>query len=127
MINIEEYIKKQIEDIDLHDVVRELIRQLISDDVKRQIRDTSMEEVKRIVKTEVEIVLSKGVQTDDGWGKKESYTSFEEMFKKHFKEAINNHYEVRRTIEDYTKQQVKKLVDDKTKDIVEALKKALIP
>jgi len=120
-LTIEQLVKEQIEQLDIRELVQGEIRKLISDEVKRSVVTTTKEEIQKIIKTEVEIVLSKGVQTNDGWGKTENYTSFEELFKKHFKEALNSKYEVQRVIQDYVKEQTKKLVDEKSKEIISKL------
>lgn len=122
MKTIEDLIKDQIEQLDIKELVLIEIRRLISDDVKREITKTTKEEILRIIKTEVEIQMSKGVKTDDGWGKKESYSSFEEMFKKFFSESLNNKYEIQKVVQEYVKTETKKLVDQKTTEIVSALK-----
>lgn len=122
---IEDFIKDQIEQLDIKQMVQSEIRGLISADVKREITKVTKEEIQQIIKTEIEICMSKGVQTDDGWGRKENYDSFEVLFKKYFREALDNIYEVKRTISDYVKTETNKLVGEKTKEIVEALKKSL--
>ena len=127
MTTIEDLIKGQIEQLDIRELVQQEIRRLVSDDVKREITKTTKEEVQKIIKTEVEICMGKPVQTDDGWGKKETYTSFEELFKKHFKESLNSTYEVKKTIDRHVKYDCDKLVRAHTQSIVEALKKSLIP
>ena len=124
-MTIDELIKDQIEQLDIKSMVQYEIKKLISDDVKREITKITKEEIQRIIKTEIEICMSKGVQTDDGWGKRENYTSFEELFKKHFKTALDSTYEVKKTIENHVKQTTETLVKEQTKQIVDALKKTL--
>ena len=124
-MTIEELIKEQIEQLDIKSMVQYEIKKLISDDVKREITKVTKEEIQRIIKTEIEICMSKGIQTDDGWGKKESYTSFEELFKKHFKAALDSTYEMKRTIENHVKQKTETLVKEQTRQIVDALKNTL--
>lgn len=121
-MTIEDLIKEQIEQLDIKELVQNEIRRLVSDDVKREITKATKEEVQRIITTEVEIQMSKGVKTDDGWGKKESYNSFEEMFKKYFAEALNGKYEIQRIVKEHITNETKKLVDAKTAEIVNALK-----
>ena len=127
MTTIEDFIKEQIEQLEIKGLVQNEIRRLISDDVKREIMKVTKEEIQRIVRTEIEIQMSKGVKTDDGWGKKENFSSFEEMFKKHFAEALNNRYEMQNVIRDHITKETKKLVEQKTKEIVDALKTHLNP
>jgi paraquat-inducible protein B len=124
-MTVEDLIKEQIEQLDIKELVQQEIRRLISDDVKREITKTTKEEIQRIIKTEVEICMSKGVQTDDGWGKKETYSSFEELFKKHFKSALDSTYEVKKTVERHVKDECEKLVKANTQQIVDALKRSL--
>lgn len=124
-MTIEDLIKEQIEQLDIKELVRIEIRNMISDDVKREIRKVTTDETKAIIRTEIEKVMAKGVQTDDGWGKKEIYKSFEEMFKKTFAEQLNSKYEIQKVVQEYVKAEVTKLVNERTKDIVSALKTQL--
>jgi hypothetical protein len=124
-MTIEDLIKEQIEQLNIKELVQNEIRRLVSDDVKREITKVTKEEVQRIIRTEVEIQMSKGVKTDDGWGKKESYNSFEEMFKKHFAEALNSKYEIQNIVKKHITDETKRLVDAKTSDIVKLLKSQL--
>lgn len=124
-MTIEDLIKEQIEKLDIKSLVMSEIRRLVSDDVKRSIAKTTDDEIQKIIKTEIEICLQKPVQTDDGWGQNKTYTSFEEMFKIHFKGALDKSYDIKRTIENHVKQECDKLVKQNTTQIVDALKKQL--
>jgi dihydroneopterin aldolase len=124
-MTIEDLIKGQIEQLDIKELVQSEIRRLVSDDVKREISKATKEEVQRIIKVEVEIQMSKGIKTDDGWGKKENFNSFEDMFKKHFSELLNSKYEIQRVVKDHITTETKKLVESKTKEIVKALSDSL--
>jgi hypothetical protein len=126
-MTIEDLIRGQIEQFDIKELVQIEIRRLISDDVKREITKSTKDEVQKIIRTEVEIVMSKGVQTDDGWGKRESYTSFEQMFKKYFAEALNTRYEIQSIVKKHITEETKRLVELKTEEIVNALRTQLLP
>lgn len=124
-MTIEDLIKEQIENLDVKNLVQIEIRKLISDDVKREITKSVKDGVKNIIDTEIEICMSKEILTDDGWGKKESYTSFEELFKKQFRAALDSSYEMKRTIENHVKSKTESLVKEQSKQIIEALLKTL--
>ncbi|MGE5052034.1 MAG: hypothetical protein ACM3KI_11070 [Bacillota bacterium] len=124
-MTIEDLIKDQIEQLDIKQLVQNEIRKLISDDVKREITKSTKDEVQRIIRCEVDIVMSKGVKTDDGWGRKEEFKSFEEMFKTYFSKQLNEKYEIQRIVKDHITQETKKLVENKTTEIAAALLKSI--
>jgi sigma54-dependent transcription regulator len=126
-MNIEELIKEQIMNIDVREMVQSEVRRLISDELKREIAKTTKERITAIIDTEIDIVMSKPVQTDDGWGKKESFQSFEDMFKTHFQKALNDSYGIKTLIGKHVKDECDRLVKQKTKEITEALYKTLNP
>lgn len=116
-INIEELIKAEIKDMDLALVVREVVTSLIGEEVQLSLRDVIQEESKRIISGQIALVLESPIETDDGWGKREKWESFEVLFKTKFLEKINSHYEMKKTIESQVKARVESLFANSYKEI----------
>lgn len=125
-LNIEALVRQQIEEIDFHQLVRQEIRELISKTVKSDIEKATKEEVKAIIKEEIVLAMKGPVKTDDGWGKKETFESFDDMFKAYFKQCMDSKWEIKEVIARHVKDETSKLVDQKTKEIVDALKVKLV-
>lgn len=122
MINIEDYIQKQLEGIDIQDLVEAEVKRLVSDDIKKAISSTVKAQIDRIVKTEIEIAMSGEVLTNDGWGKKNQYESFEALFKELFKKRLDECWEMKKLIGNA----IKERVDSLFKQQEEAIKKSII-
>lgn len=116
-INIEDLIKQQVEEMDIRGIVKEIIREQITPTAKQEIKEFTKKRVGEMINIEIEEALSKGVSTDDGWGKKESFESFEAMFKIEFKRRLSEEYSIKRTIQGVIEQKVKTLFNEKTKEI----------
>jgi len=124
-MNLEEILKNQIENLDIESLVRYEVQNLVSSTISTEISKITKEELSKIIKSEIAVSMSRGVKTDDGWGKKEEFESFEQLFKTYFTNALNDKYEIQKIIRDYVRTEVTKLVEDKTKDITKALSDSL--
>ena len=111
-MTLEEIVAQKIEELDVEEMVSIIIKNLISDNVRREIDRQVKEKVSSLITVEFDIQLKKPVTTDDGWGKRESYTSFEELFKKHFRAAMENTWEVKNKLD--------RIVKDRVDDMVKA-------
>ena len=102
MIDMNKHIEEQLSAISILDIVNEQVRNLIRDEVikeaKRSIHKAVRDEVDSVIAREVEIMLSGPVHTDDGWGNKQDYDTFEALFKEVFRKKLNESHEMRRTL-----------------------------
>ena len=128
-MDIETLVKEQIENMNLDNIVAEQVRKIISEPLRRTIEKYTAERIKELIDIEIQAVLSKPVNTDDGWGKRRIYTTFEELYKQTFAEAINNKYEIQRNIEQWVKNSVSALfksnADAVLKKVTEELSKVI--
>ena len=122
----DELLKERIDEIDVREIVQQIVRGLISDDVKRLIVKVTEASIEKIIETEIEIVMKKGVSTDDGWGKKFSYGSFEELFKTEFGRRINGQYDIQRQIERWVKEKSEQMFKDKQAEVVKKVTDELL-
>ena len=129
MSQIEEYIMREIREIDITQIVREEVRKQISGDIAREIAKSVRSGIDQIINTEIEIVLSKGVETDDGWGKKVQYKSFEDLFKEEFQKKLNSNYEMKKMLEkavqDHVAMLFRQSYDEVSKKVVDGLLKKI--
>lgn len=124
-MTIEELVKEQVQEMDMSEIVRQEIRRIIERDVAPEIKRSITMNVSEYVKSEIERILQEGVKTDDGWGSKTTYSTFEELFKQTFKKAISSNYEIQRIIENSVKTKMDEFLKTKSKDIATALLRQL--
>lgn len=124
-MTIEELVREQVQEMDMSEIVRQEIRKIIERDVSPEIKKSIGANVAEYVKAEIEMIFQKGVKTDDGWGSKTTYSTFEELFKQTFKKAISSNYEIQRIIENSVKARMDEFLKTKSKDIAAALLRQL--
>ena len=117
-MDIEQYIEDQLHNIDIRAIVIGIVRDQAKSEVYATIKRLTEQEISTIIKKEIEIALSQSLETDDGWGKREKYDSFEDIFRKVFAEKLAASYEVKKTI--------KKMVEDKVGKLYEQNKQEAI-
>ena len=118
-MEIEKLIEKQIAGIDYEYLVRDEIRRSLTGDIKREIHSVIKNRVEELINLEIDIVLSGKVFTDDGWGKKGQYDSFETLFKSVFHEKLNSSWDMKRLLENKVKERVSALFENKKAEAVE--------
>ena len=121
MIDIDKYLKEQLEQVEITNLVIAEIKNLISTDIRKQITKAVRDQIDILIKDEIDIYLSGPVDTDDGWGKKVYYESFEMLFKKEFNERIKATYDVKRIIEKRVSEQVKSLFTDRYEEVIDKI------
>lgn len=121
MSTLDDYLMQEIRNIDVSEIVRGEVYRQIGDEIKRQIAKAVRDGVDKIVLTEIEIVMSKPVETDDGWGKRAKYASFEELFKKEFREKLDNNWDMKRILEKAVKDRVEELFKKSYADVTKKI------
>lgn len=120
-INIENLVKERIEDMDLDFVVKEIIGGLITKDVKDTINRVVKEECLAMIRERIATMLDGPVSTDDGWGKREEFPSFMDLFKKEMAARMKDSYDVKREIAKQVEARVKSIMDNQYKEVVEKI------
>jgi hypothetical protein len=120
-INIESLVKERIEDMDLDDMVREAINGLITKQVKDEIVKVVQRECLRMVETEIVKCMEGEVKTNDGWGKKETFESFEILFKKTITEKLKGGWEAEKIIAKKVAERVDSIMKDQYAAVVEKI------
>lgn len=118
-LNITDFIKQHLAELDLCSMVQAEIRAIIYEDVKKEVDRYVKEEGQRLIAEAISEYLSQPVETNDGYGRKEVFPSFDDMFKKHFREKMNSTWEVKSTIEKHVKEHVSKLVNARYNEVIE--------
>jgi hypothetical protein len=124
-INIEEMVKREIEEMDIPSIVKSIVNKLISDDVRKEINKIVQESCKRMVNAEIMKQLDGEVETDNGWGDRKKFNSFEDMFRAEFKKRLDGQYEIKRVIESAVKEKVSDLFKEKQKEAIDKVVKEL--
>ena len=120
-INIESLVKERIENMDLDFVVKEIIGSLITKDVRETINKVVKEECLAMIRERIAVILNGPVKTDDGWGKREEYPSFADLFKKEIAARMNDSYDVNREIAKQVESRVKSIMDNQYKEVIEKI------
>lgn len=106
---VRENIENQLEDFDFTYLFRDELRPLLQNKANKIIDEK--------LKEEIENVLNKEIDTDNGWGKRKHWDSFEDMFKSKFNEKMNSDWDMKRTIEKTVENRIDELLKKKTKEI----------
>ena len=120
-MEIEKLIQDQISDIDYTYLVRDEIRRSLTADIKREINNVIKNKIEEIIGLEIDIVMSGEVSTDDGWGKKAQFKSFEDLFKTTFSAKLNSSWDVKRMLEQKVKERVAALYENNKAAAVEKI------
>lgn len=118
---IEKQVKQEIADIDMGYIIKSQIRDIIANGVGKEIVATIAATAKDMIAEEVRKALDGEVKTDDGWGKHQSYPSFEGLFKTTFRKAMEEKYEVKREIEKQVAARVQSLVKQDYNKVIEKI------
>jgi hypothetical protein len=116
-MDLQEVILQKVNELNIEEMVKEIIKEQLSHDVRREINRQVESKVSKLIEVEFDIQMKQPVKTDDGWGKKETYSSFEELFKTHFRKAMDSTYEV--------KNQIGRIVKEKTEAMVKEYSTAI--
>lgn len=109
-IDIENYIQKHLEEMDIAELVRRELRAMVADEFKSTVAPAVRKEIDTIIKTELEVCFSKPIKTDNGWGERKEYASLDDLFKLELYKRLESSYEMKSTI--------KKLVEAKVSDLM---------
>jgi hypothetical protein len=120
-INIESLVKERIEDMDLDFMVKEIIGSLITKDVRETINRAVKEECLVMIRERIANALDGPVSTDDGWGKKEEYPTFADLFKREMSARMKDSYDVRREIGKQVEARVRSIMENQYKEVIEKI------
>lgn len=107
---VETQVKRELEDLDLKSIVESEVRSVISKGIGKEIVSNVAAVANQMIAEEVRKALDGEVSTDDGWGHRKTYSSFEELFRETFKAQMNSTYDVKREIERLVKERVEALI-----------------
>jgi len=105
-------IEKELKEFDLKDMVKDFIDNYM----KHKLKDFADDYIREKVNESINEALSKEINTDDGWGRREHYDNFEDMFKQKFNEKLNTDWEMKRQIEQVVRERLDELFKKKTRD-----------
>lgn len=122
-----EMIKELLVELVSKETIDAAIREIVSDrfdyEFKRIVEETAnsilRDKTESYVKEKVDEVLDKPVKTDNGWGKKEYYDSFEHFVKSKINEMIIANYRFSSEIDRMVKEKLDKVIKNVSKEMSE--------
>lgn len=118
---VESQVTRELREMNLREIIAAEVREMISTDVGKEIVQSVKDVAKDMIAEEVRKTLDGEIRTDDGWGHKNSYPSFEVLFKNAFKEAMDKKYEVKKEIEHQVKMRVDSLIKQDYNRVLEKI------
>ncbi len=115
---IKECIGNKLDEIDFTYEFKNVIRE--------KLEKKAEEYIDKKIKEEIERVMEEPVHTDDGWGNKRDYETFEDLFKQTFSERMSRDWEIRRIIERTVEEKTDSLLKNKTKAVTEKLQDIIL-
>ena len=114
---LENIIRESVENyIDEYTVDR-LAKKVILDKIEEKLGLFTNDYIQKKIDESIDGVLKGEINTDDGWGKKEHYDSFEDMFKQRFNKHLNDTWEIKRVIKDTVEERLNDLFKKKAKEV----------
>jgi len=120
---VETHVKNELESISVNGVVHDIIKGMISSEIKSSISNIVKDELKTVISKQVKTVFEgESIVTDDGWGKREEYANFGEMFKREMRNKLNNHYEAKKIVQKTVKEMVDKIYSQESESFFSTFK-----
>jgi len=118
---VETLVKQRIDQMDIEYLVKESVSALISDQVKKSIKPILETQLNSIIEKEIESIFTTEVKTDDGWGQRKTYASFEDLFKHEFQKKLKDEYKVKNVIQKLVQERVTSLINQDYAKVVETI------
>lgn len=118
---VETLVKQRIDQMDIDHIVTDSVVALISEQVKKSIKPILDTQLDAIIQREIESSFTTEVKTDDGWGKKVTYASFEDLFKQEFQKKLEDSYKIKNIIQRLVHDRVTSLVNQDYAKVVETI------
>lgn len=110
---IRENIESRLVDFDYSTVISDFVSEIARDKINSIVNI----KINEIIDNEIKNILAGEIDTDNGWGDRKHYNSFEDLFKLTFNEKLNSTWEIKRVIEKTIQDHVDKLIKNKTKEL----------
>lgn len=101
----------------IKNVLKEVVKEFVRENFSYYFQHETNKYINDLINKEVKNVLNGEINIDNGWDKKEHYDSFEQFFKAEFKKRMDSTWEMKHTIEKTVQDELKKLFDNKIKEI----------
>jgi len=118
-MDIEKIVQDQISEINFSALVGAIAEKIIRKDLMESIKKAVNEKVTTLIYDGINDVFNQPVQTDDGWGKRESYACFNDLFKKVLKEKLDGNWDAKRVMEKAIKERTDALVNTEWNRVIQ--------
>lgn len=119
------FINQFLSDDEIKDIIDDKIRSIITQEVNHEVRQLIRTSIDNIIESEVAgmtiNILSGPVTIDNGWGNKQMYNSFDDMFKGELRSKITD-----RNIEMQVGKIMREKIDALTKDKMQVVADMLL-
>lgn len=119
---IRDNIENQLKGFDYKEIIRDYVRNIAS----VEIRELCKKHIQSIIESEIQKVMLGEIDTDNGWGERHHYNSFEDLFKEVFHKKLNENWEIKRVIETTVNQRIDELIKKKTKEMTNKIQDMLL-
>lgn len=126
MKTIEEIVKNKVEELDVEEMVREYVYEIVKNTIQESIKKQTKDYVELVIVNEFNEQMAKPLKTDDGWGKKESYDSFEDLFKTEFKKKLSDSWDIKNKINEIVKIKVSELYEKNKANVINNIANSLV-
>jgi hypothetical protein len=118
---VQTQVRVELEQMDLKDIIVTEVRRAISEGVAKDIVEKISSVSESLITDEIQKVLAGEVKTNDGWGKKETYPSFEDLFKSKLGDKLKDRYEVGKIIDKKVNERVASLFNQDYNKVIEKI------
>lgn len=125
-MNLEDVIKEKVEAFDFEGAIEESVRDCVEKIVTARFSDTIKSHIHSytsgIIQAECEAILNGPVEIYDGWDKKESFDSFELLFKARLKSALSGrNWDIKRHVDNLVAEKMSALTKEAKNEIAIAV------
>jgi len=133
-MELEKIIKEKVEGIDVHEIAKEIMWELLETAFHREVRDQIPKiikaKVQELADTRIEILfdeqMKKGVSMDDGWGKQVTHETFGNLVRETFERKLKSDYQLNKIIDRIVEQRVSAALGNARDEIAKKMAEELI-
>lgn len=118
---VKSHVAQELDGMDLKGIIVAEVRCMVREGVGKKIVSQISATANSIIEEEVIAALGAAVRTDDGWGKKEAYRSFEDLFRATLKKAMEQKYEIQKLIATKVTERVNSLMKQDYNAVIEKM------
>lgn len=124
-VNIEKlvisHVQQELSHMDVPSLIEGEIGKFITKIAEQKMKTAVNEVANSIITEEITKVLDGPVSTDDGWGRREKYDSFDDLVRVTFKKKLDDSYAVKTNIQKWVKERINTLFNNEQSAILKKI------